>query len=123
MTLDGGGGNDYLLDSAQSDNLIGGMGNDQFDLQSGGNDFIRYNAVGNMGNDFAYSFDADATGGQDLINVSGMGYGAASIGSTITIAGSSGNTLISFTGGTLAGTSITLVGVAVANVNATDFVF
>ncbi len=123
LTLDGGDGNDYLLGSAQADVLIGGPGNDTFDLATGGNDFIRYNAPGNMGADTVQGFDADATGGQDLIDLGGRGYLSTQIGSAITIAASGGNTLVSFATGTLAGTTLTLQGVAVANVTGADFVF
>jgi Ca2+-binding RTX toxin-like protein len=123
LTLDGADGNDYLLGSAQADVLIGGLGNDTFDLATGGNDFIRFNASGNMGADTVQGFDADATGGQDLIDLGGRGYLSTQIGSAITITASGGNTLVSFATGTLAGTTLTLQGVTTANVTAADFVF
>jgi Ca2+-binding RTX toxin-like protein len=123
VTLDGGDGNDYLLGSAQADALIGGLGNDTFDLATGGNDFIRYNASGNMGADTVQGFDADATGGQDLIDLSGRGYLSTQIGTAITVAASGGNTLVSFATGALTGTTLTLQGVAAANVTAADFLF
>jgi trimeric autotransporter adhesin len=123
VTLDGGGGNDYLYGSAFNDTLVGGLGNDQFELTTGGNDRIWYSTAGNMGADTVYSFDADPTGGQDVIDLSGRGYTAASVGGAITIANASGSTLVTFVSGSLAGSSMTLSGVAVANVTATDFLF
>jgi Ca2+-binding RTX toxin-like protein len=124
VTLDGGAGNDYLLGSAQADVMIGGLGNDQVDLQMGGNDVIRYatvGGIGSLGSDNLYSFDADATGGQDLIDIAGMGYSAASFGTAITIEAQGANTVVSFTSGNLQGTSITLIGVDVINVTSAEF--
>ncbi len=126
VTLDGGNGNDYLLGSAMNDVLTGGVGADQIDLQTGGNDFVRYAANGNLGADILYGFDAIAKGGgQDLIDVSGHSYSAASIGGAITLTSTSGgaSTLVTFNSGDLAGTTITLSGVTMANMDATDFLF
>jgi Ca2+-binding RTX toxin-like protein len=126
VTLDGGAGNDYLLGSAMNDVLIGGVGADQIDLQTGGNDFVRYAASGNMGSDIIYGFDAVAKGGgQDLIDISGHSYSAASIGGAITLTsvGAGASTLVTFTAGNLAGTTITLAGVALATMDSTDFLF
>jgi serralysin len=120
VTLDGGGGADYLLGSAQSDVLIGGAGNDQIDLATGGADRVRYNTGVNMGADTVYNFDAV---GNDLIDLSGQGYLAGSIGGAITVATFAGGTLVTFVSGNLAGTTINLVGVAVGNVTAADFAF
>jgi Ca2+-binding RTX toxin-like protein len=120
LTLDGADGNDYLLGSAQNDTLIGGAGNDQIDLATGGDDRLRYSASGAMGADVVYGFDADPAGGQDLIDISGRGYSDLT---TIAIIDGGGYAVVSFTGGSLAGTTITLVGVAAANVGPGDFVF
>jgi Ca2+-binding RTX toxin-like protein len=119
VTLDGGGGADYLLGSAQNDTLIGGTGADQIDLATGGVDRLRYNTSGNMGADTVYNFNAVAN---DLIDLTGQGYAAGSIGSAITITSFGGGTLVTFTSGSLAGTTINLTSVAVASVTAADFV-
>jgi serralysin len=120
VTLDGAGGADYLLCSAQNDTLIGGAGNDQIDLSTGGNDAVRYNASGAMGADVVFGFDADPAGGQDVIDLTGRGYTDLT---NISVAVSGGNTLVTFNAGSLSGATITLVGVAAANVTAQDFVF
>jgi hypothetical protein len=73
-----------------------------------------------MGADVAYGFDADPAGGQDLIDLTGRGYADLT---NIAIIDGGSYTVVSFTGGALAGTSITLVGVAAANVGLGDFVF
>jgi len=118
VTLDGQGGADYLLDSALSgDVLIGGAGNDILDLRTGGNDFIRYGAAGSHA-DTVLGFDADPTGGQDLIDVSGRGFSAGSIGTSILIGTSGADTLV-----TIGADAIRLLGVSSANVTAADFLF
>jgi Ca2+-binding RTX toxin-like protein len=125
LALSGGDGFDYILGSNQNDTFIGGFGNDSLDLRGGGaagNDLVRYNQVGNFGADTVFGFDSDATGGQDLIDISGMGYGVVSLGSTIIIGASGGDTLITFQGATnLAGTIIRLQGVNAATVTGADF--
>jgi RTX calcium-binding nonapeptide repeat (4 copies) len=125
LSLEGGDGFDYILGSNQNDTFIGGFGNDSLDLRGGGaagNDLVRYNQVGNFGADTVFGFDSDATGGQDLIDISGMGYGLVSLGSTIIIGASGGDTLITFQGATnLAGTIIRLQGVNAATVTGADF--
>ncbi len=120
--LSGRGGNDYLRGSDQNDTLNGGTGNDQIDLRGGGNDLV-FSDTGNNGNDIVFGFDANAAGGQDLIFANSASYSAASIGSTIIISTAGADTLVSFTGGSLAGTTMLLFGVASNTVTATDFLF
>jgi Ca2+-binding RTX toxin-like protein len=120
LVIDGAAGNDYILGSAQNDTLVGGLGNDQIDLSTGGADRVRYNASGNMGADIVYSFNATAN---DLIDLTGQGYLAGNIGGAITVATFAGGTLVTFVSGNLAGTTINLVGVSAATVTSADFVF
>jgi hypothetical protein len=75
-------------------------------------------ATGNMGADVVSGFED----GTDRIVVSGLGYGAVNIGTTIIISGGA-NALISFSSGLLSGSTLTLTGVNQANVTAADFVF
>ncbi len=65
----------------------------------------------------------DFADGTDLIDLAGRGYGAGSLGGAITVAAQGGGTLISFTSGSLAGTTILLAGLGAGNVNAADFAF
>jgi hypothetical protein len=84
----------------------------------GGADRFRYSSTGDLGDDLITDF-AD---GSDRIELTGLGYSAASIGSAITITGGA-NALISFTSGGLFGTSVRLAGVNQANITAADFLF
>jgi Ca2+-binding RTX toxin-like protein len=125
VSINGAGGNDYLYNSSFSDTLEGGTGSDQLDLRGAlaGNDVIRYGANGAMGNDTIYGFDADPADGQDVISLTGRGYAAGSIGASITIAAAGSHTLVSFTSGALAGSSLLLFNVSSATVTSADFVF
>ena len=119
-TLDGGDGNDLLQSGGGIDRLIGGLGNDT--LNSGaGNDFHVYNSL-LFGNDTIELFDAIATGGQDLLDFSGLGLTAADIGGRIGITSNGVDSVV-----TVDGTeTITLVGVNGVGANAieaTDFLF
>ncbi len=117
VTLDGAGGNDYLLDTAfGGDVLIGGAGNDQLDLRSGGNDRVKFAA--GSGNDIVYGFDADPAGGQDLIDVSGRFFSSASIGGAIVITAFGTDTVV-----TIGADTIRLFGVLNTDVTASDFQF
>jgi Ca2+-binding RTX toxin-like protein len=127
LLLSGGDGFDYILGSSQSDTIIGGFGNDTLDLRgagAAGNDHVTYNQVGNFGSDTVFGFDSDPAGGQDVIDILGMGYGAGSFGTTIIIQAAGADTLVTFQGATnLAGTIIRLQGVNAATVTSADFVF
>jgi Ca2+-binding RTX toxin-like protein len=120
--LSGRGGNDYLRGSDQNDTLNGGTGNDQIDLRGGGNDLV-FSDTGNNGNDIVFGFDANPVGGQDLIFAPSSSYSAASLGFDIVTAASGADTLVTFQGGALAGTTLLLVGVAANTINSSDFLF
>jgi Ca2+-binding RTX toxin-like protein len=123
LLLDGAGGNDYLLGSAQADVLIGGLGDDGLDLRQGGDDIVAYGTAGNLGNDVIYGFDANASGGQDLIDLSTRGYTSGDIGTGVTLVDLGTHTLLQFTAGSLNGTTIFLYDVLRADVSASDFIF
>ncbi|MBM6596402.1 peroxidase family protein [Microvirga pudoricolor] len=75
--IDGGTGDDVLSGGTgnDTDTIIGGAGNDTIDV-SNGNDVVRYTASG-FSNDIINGFDANAQGGQDLIDLSALGVTAA----------------------------------------------
>jgi Ca2+-binding RTX toxin-like protein len=126
VSVNGAAGNDYIFNSDFADTLEGGLGNDQLDLRpntAASNDFIRYGADGNMGNDTIYGFDSDPTGGQDIISLVGRGYVAGNIGTSITIAQAGTHTLVNFAAGSLAGTTLLFFNLGSANVTAGDFLF
>src|SRR5690606_31151347 len=89
----GGDGNDILNGGDNNDTIIGGAGNDTIDVGGGFNTIV-YNAPA-FGNDTVASFDADAGGGgQDRIDVSGLGITAANFGNRVFESSSGGNTII-----------------------------
>jgi Ca2+-binding RTX toxin-like protein len=115
-SVNGDAGSDIVYGSGFADTILGGLGNDT--LQgAGGADRFTY-ASGSMGADLITDF----TDGNDLLVLSTLGYSAASIGSAITLGGGA-NALVTFATGSLAGTTITLLGVNQANVSSADFVF
>jgi Ca2+-binding RTX toxin-like protein len=78
--------NNVLTGNSGDNVLIGGAGNDIFNLGSGnGNDdVIRYTAAG-FGDDVVNGFDANASQGQDRIDLSALGVTAANFGARVTI--------------------------------------
>ena len=90
-TLNGGGGNDTLNGGDSDDTLNGGDGNDTLngsfgnDAMNGGagNDIFVFAA--GFGNDTITGFDANATGGQDLLNIAALGITAATFATLVTI--------------------------------------
>ncbi|TWH32175.1 MULTISPECIES: peroxidase family protein [unclassified Aminobacter] len=139
-TLLGGEGDDYLVGGAGNDTLTAGNGNDYLDGGDGddtlngqdGDDIIRGGAgndtinVGNgfntivydtldFGNDTVASFDANPTGGgQDKIDLRGLGITDANFEEMVTITADGTNTTVTIAGG---GT-ITLNGVTGVGNNA-----
>ena len=100
-TLDGGAGNDRLIGGAGDDSMTGGTGNDIFVFGPG------------FGNDVITDFDANPTGGQDLLDVSAFGItnfaahvvittgqfdGVGAIDTQVTIDGTHHITLLNVTG-------------------------
>jgi Ca2+-binding RTX toxin-like protein len=82
-TLTGGAGADTLRGLAGNDRLNGGTGNDI--LEGGlGNDILVFNAAG-FGTDQVIGFDFDPAGGQDLLDLSGLGITAATFAARVHI--------------------------------------
>jgi Ca2+-binding RTX toxin-like protein len=99
-TLTGGAGNDTLDGAGGPDTLIGGAGNDTLNGGAGvdtlnggaGNDVMNGGAGADIflfgagfGSDRIAGFDADATGGQDLLDISALGISAANFANSVTI--------------------------------------
>ncbi|WP_139743900.1 peroxidase family protein [Aeromonas media] len=74
-TLNGGAGNDTLNGNQGSDTLNGGTGNDT--MNGGAGDDIFLFGQGSFGVDVINGFDANAGGGQDLLNLTGAGITSA----------------------------------------------
>jgi Ca2+-binding RTX toxin-like protein len=112
--LFGGAGNDTINGGGGVDSITGGIGNDTMN-GGAGNDFFRFGA--GFGADTVAGFDANATGGQDLLDVSALGITAANLGSSVTISAVAGGTRL-----TIGTNTITLNGVAPASLSSADFV-
>ncbi|MEQ1493511.1 MAG: hypothetical protein ABL932_23495, partial [Terricaulis sp.] len=126
--LDGVGGNDMLIGGNGIDTLTGGAGDDLLiggagnDSMNGGNGNDRFIFTGAFGADTINGFDANPTGGQDLLDVSGLGITAANFSSFVTITDLGADTLIAINGGG----SVLLVGVNGNGANvitSADFIF
>ncbi|WP_130904697.1 peroxidase family protein [Pseudomonas sp. Sample_22] len=125
-TLNGGIGNDTLLGGIGNDFIDGGVGNDR--VTGGAGDDVMVASVGNdvflfaagFGADQIIGFDANAAGGQDLLDISAFGVTAATFASTVIITDVGADTLLSSAGGA---ETIRLVGVADATtITASDFI-
>ena len=81
--IKGGAGNDTLRGGAGNDRLEGGAGNDVYQ-DTEGNDIFVFGTSG-FGADVVSGFDANAAGGQDLLDISGLGITAASFASAVKI--------------------------------------
>jgi len=129
ISIDGGGGNDqitgsidndWIIGRAGTDTLNGGLGADVID-GGAGNDTLRggggtdtFTFAGAFGADTIADFDANAAGGQDQIDLRGMGLTFANISHT-----AGANTVITVPGhGT-----IRLSGVNGSAIAADDFIF
>ncbi len=104
--LEGGNGADLLNGGGGDDELIGGSGNDTFV-------FTMFS-----GNDTIKDFDANATGGQDLIDITALGLTAATFDTSVTISASGSDALVEL----MNGDTILLRNVAANQVTINDFV-
>jgi Ca2+-binding RTX toxin-like protein len=113
--LFGDQGNDRLNGGSGNDLLTGGGGNDWLDVSSG-NDTIVFGDL--AGQDIVKGFDANASGGQDLIDLSSLGLTAATFATDVTIAANADGTLVSL----LSGDTLLLENVRVNTVTINDFI-
>ncbi|MDZ4194963.1 MAG: peroxidase family protein [Pseudomonas sp.] len=115
--LEGGDGDDILDGGTGNDIMIGGAGNDTL-YASQGNDILVFGP--NFGNDTIIGFDANPTGGQDLLNIAAFNLTAATFASRVSIADAGNDVLVTVNGAD--GGSIRLVGVTDhTSVTITDF--
>ena len=115
--LSGMGGNDILTGGGGDDTLIGGAGNDTM-YGTGGN--VVFMFASGFGNDAINDFDANpGGGGQDLLDVTALMGGvhtAANFNAHVSLSSAGNDTLV-----TIGADTITIKGVALANVNINDF--
>jgi len=117
--LSGGGGADTLIGNAGVDSLngddgldvlVGGGGNDVMNGGAGNDTFV---FAAGFGNDVITGFDANPTGGQDLLDIGALGITAASFATDVIIADLGNDTLV-----TIGTDSILLLGVNGVGANA-----
>ncbi|EJM66905.1 beta strand repeat-containing protein, partial [Pseudomonas sp. GM55] len=114
-TMLGGLANDVLVGGAGDDLFFGGLGDDT--LNGGlGNDTFAFAAAG-FGNDSIQGFDVDPAGGQDLLNIAGLGISSETFAANVSITADGADTLIG-----IGMDSIRLVGVNSAGIDQTDFI-
>jgi phosphodiesterase/alkaline phosphatase D-like protein len=109
--LEGGAGNDTLNGGQGADTLDGGSGDDNL---TGGNDADVFVFQPGFGNDAIASFDANPTGGQDILDISAFGVTAATFDARVAIADVGADTLVTIDGD--AEQTIRLLGIANAAV-------
>ncbi len=112
--LVGGDGGDFLAAGNGNDTIAGGTGND---TMSGGDGNDRFTLAPGLGNDRINGFDAEPTGGQDLLDISAFGVTAANFTSQVAITQQAAGTLVSAGSG-----SVLLAGVNAASISVSDFV-
>ena len=100
-TIDGGGGADIIIGALGNDAMNGGAGNDTFVFAAG------------FGNDVISGFDANATSGQDLLDISGLGITAETFTANVLIEVIGSDTLV-----TIGADSMLLQGVNGVGTNA-----
>jgi Ca2+-binding RTX toxin-like protein len=113
--IDGSGGNDTITGSSAADVITGGLGNDTMN-GGAGNDTFLFSA--GFGADTINAFDSGPPGGQDKLDISGLGISAFSflLGAVaITQVGTSVRISI-------AGSTITLTNQVLANITIDDFI-
>ena len=113
LTLTGNGLNNTIIGGAGNDILDGGTGNDVL-LGGLGTDVFKF--LANFGNDTISDFDSNPVGGQDLMDISGLGVTAATFSASVQIAAFGAGAKVTF-----ATNSINLLGVAPASIDQTDF--
>jgi len=107
---------DLIWGSAGANRIEGGFGEDYL-VGAGGNDIFVFGSSG-TGVDVIADFDANPAGGQDLLDLSGRGFGAASIGAAILISQAGANTHID-----IGSDRIVLINTNAADINSSDFLF
>ncbi|WP_085707965.1 S-layer family protein [Pseudomonas sp. B23(2017)] len=105
-TLVGGAGDDLFVGGLGNDMLIGGLGNDTFVF-----------AAADFGNDSIQGFDINPAGGQDLLNIAGLGISSETFAANVSIAADGADTVVG-----IGVDTIRLVGVDSAGIDQTDFI-
>ncbi|GLO50690.1 adhesin [Pseudomonas putida] len=114
-TMLGGLANDTLVGGAGDDLFVGGLGNDML-IGGLGNDTFMF-AAADFGNDSIQGFDINPAGGQDLLNIAGLGISSETFAANVSIAADGADTVVG-----IGVDTIRLVGVDSAGIDQTDFI-
>ena len=122
-TLTGGNGDDSLMGNQGNDTLYGNLGNDRLEggggddniYGGGGNDTIVFGKFG--GHDTVFAFDANPTGGQDLIDLSSLDLSSETFVANVSITATEGGTLVSL----MSGDTLFLKDIVTSTVTINDF--
>jgi Ca2+-binding RTX toxin-like protein len=93
--------------------MIGGLGNDVMNGGTGNDTFV---FAPGFGTDVINGFDANPAGGQDILDISGLGITAGTFATDVHITGSASTTLIA-----IGANTIILSGINVATIDHNDF--
>jgi Ca2+-binding RTX toxin-like protein len=93
--IDGAGGNDTINGGAGLDTITGGVGGD---TMTGGADADTFVFAAGSGGDSIGDFDANTTGGQDFLDISGYGITSGDFGARVVITDQGVNTLVTIDG-------------------------
>ncbi|WP_260963154.1 beta strand repeat-containing protein [Pseudomonas citri] len=111
----GGQADDVLVGGAGDDLFVGGLGNDTLDGGLGNDTFV-FAATG-FGNDSVQGFDVNPSGGQDLLDIAGLGITSETFAANVDIVADGADTVIR-----IGADSIRLVGVHSVDIDQTDFI-
>ncbi len=111
--INGGSGNDTINTLRGNDVINGGAGNDVMDGGLGNDTFGFYQDALGFGNDIIKGFDANAAGGQDMLDITGLQIYADTFASSVSITNNGVDTLV-----TIGTDTIQLIGVNGIGANA-----
>ena len=114
--IDGYDGNDIIDAGGSNDTVIGGLGDDTMNGGAGSDTFV---FGPGFGNDVISAFDANPGGGQDFLDISGLGITAANFAASVVITDLGNDTLVNIGGQTITLNGVN--GVGANSVSVTDF--
>ena len=126
-TVNGGSGNDTLSANGGVDTFRGGAGDDTITAGGGLDTYLVGEVGGLFGNDTVVGFDANPTGGQEFLTITGLGVTVANFATRVDIAYSSATgttvTIVNGVGDTLGTVTLPGVGATPANsITVADFI-
>ena len=138
--IEGGGGADIITGTGLADAILGGLGADTLnsgagddtitggadnDTMNGGGGLDTFKFAAGFGADTIAGFDANSTGGQDLLDISALGITAVTFGANVTLAAGpvAGSTLVTVVGvGTIQVNGVAFPGTVANQITSADFI-